>query len=164
MLRRNNPMVAKRHIPEEPPNVQELLGLEPIRWSDSYEMYGERYSHVTDAFDLSRYENYSKFKARCKVCSGFTEQFKSSSDAVHAHFIHCSKTHGYIFPEDYDKKLFKVSDRKLQDLIMLCMDYQLPLPEYDFHTFCVKQYVAGKELCVVHEGNEYGSKDWIGYY
>jgi hypothetical protein len=135
--------------------------LEPVRWAESYEMYGERKPNVDDRCDLSRYRYYSKFKARCKICGEFTKEARDSNDARFWHFLHCSKVHGHVFPEDYTAA-FKVSDPKLQEMIMTSMLYDLYLPSmYADHDDCVRKYCKGKVVCVIHSGNEYGSGGWI---
>lgn len=53
-----------------------------------------------------------------------------------------------------------VEDRKLQDLIQLAQDYELPLIGYEAHKNCVRQLKSrlnGTQFvaCAVHEGMSY---------
>ncbi len=152
---------------EKNPPVQglDLLKLQlqgPLKWSESYEMYGERHIWVSDHYDLSDYNNYAKFKAKCVLCEHLTEQFRDSSMAVHAHFLHCSEKHGYIFPENYPTQLFKVENKQLQDIIQVAMEYDLPLPGYENHENCIKQRKNNRITCVVH--NESKESHEVSYW
>ncbi len=138
------------------PPVQglDLLKLQlqaPMKWSESYEIYGERHIWVDDFYDLSNSKNYAKFKAKCCLCEQLTEPFKGSAMAVHAHFLHCAENHGYIFPENYSTALFKVDNKSLQQIIQLAMEYDLPLPGYEDHENCIKQYRNNHIVCISHK-------------
>lgn len=138
------------------PPVQglDLLKLQlqaPMKWSESYEMYGERHIWVDDSYNLSQYKNYAKFKAKCCLCEQLTEPFNDSGMAIHAHFLHCSEKHGYIFPENYSTALFKVENKALQQTIQLAMEYDLPLPGFEDHENCIKQYRNKRIVCIVHK-------------
>lgn len=41
----------------------------PVTWAESYEMYGERKPYVDSLYDLSDYNNYAEFKAKCVLCT-----------------------------------------------------------------------------------------------
>jgi hypothetical protein len=126
---------------------------EPMRWSESYDMYGER-TFAGKFGDPSDYSNYGKFKAKCKLCEQFSEQFYDSWKAKDAHFMHCAREHGYIFPEDTPAGHFYVRDVKLQSAIEIAMLYDFPMPGYEEHKKCIKQRREDKIICVIHEGNE----------
>lgn len=141
-------------------NFASKIGIAPMAWADSFDMYGERKPHRRHA-DASDYGNYHLFKACCKMCGNFTKEYRNSDDARMEHRMHCSRKHGYIFPT-MPLALFQVSDRNLQDMIITCMQYDLALiPEYSMHDNCVRMQMEDKIVCVVHEGNEYGSKVWM---
>ena len=135
-------------------NFLENPRLPPMRWTESYEMYGERRHYVDDRADLSKYENYKLFKACCAICKHFTAKFKSSEAAIHAHYEHCSKDHDYIFSQNYSKTRFKVRDETLQAIITASTLFSLPMPGYELHTRCIRQYRGSEIICAVHEGNE----------
>jgi hypothetical protein len=148
---------------EEPPvDGLDLLKLQieaPMLWSESYELHGVRKPVMPANTDLSNHINWAIFKALCKVCNEFSDEFDSGDLAVHAHFEHCSRKHSYVFPENYDKAKLPVADRKLQYLIQDCQVYNLPFYGYDDHTDCIMQFRQeddGKRhiVCAVHKGNE----------
>jgi hypothetical protein len=140
--------------------LREPVTGQPVRCSESYDMYGVRRKSVTDYYDLSDYKCYNKFKACCKLCGQFTNEFVASDEAVFAQYLHCSKVHGYVF-EEMNPAEFPVSDRKLQDLLITATEYNLPVPGYDSHDSCVKMSLRKQIVCVIHEGNEYGDKNWM---
>lgn len=132
---------------------------EPLRWVDSYDMYGER-TKAGKSGDPSDFDNYGVFKAKCKLCNKFSQQSKRPEQAKYFHFVHCSREHGYIFDEEQQ---FKTEDETLQQVIIASQLYGLPLPGYEDHEKCIKQHREGKIVCAVHEGNEYVEKFWLGY-
>lgn len=132
-------------------------------WSESYAMYGERKTFYSD--DLSNYKNYSKFKAGCNYCGHFTGEFFDSEMAVIEHFLHCAVEHGYVYSTDAKPPL-DIVNVKLQEIITLSHKYNLPMPGYDEHKKCVKQYDEDMPLCIAHEGNYTVKthKIWLGWY
>jgi hypothetical protein len=160
------------------PEVEELQLLKlqiegPMKWSESYKLYGIRqgsYTLMADDQQVRTFED-NCYYATCLVCDNYrTPEFTDSSSAVHDHFMHCAGNHGYIFPVGYSKDKFKVADRQLQDLIQSCQVYNLPFYGYDDHTDCIMQYRQEEDgkhhvVCAVHKGNEpKPAKKWLGYY
>jgi hypothetical protein len=132
----------------------------PMRWSDSYEMYGERRPRLTSSADLSDYSNWATFKAKCKLCERFTDETNSSTQAVRWHYEHCSRWHGYVFDQS---AVFYSANSELQYIITKSCEFDLPMPGYDDHSKCIKQFKDGKPVCVVHSGNEYKERRWLGH-
>lgn len=92
----------------------------------------------------------------CKLC-GYRSYARDSYDVKKAHFIHCSRAHGYVFPAM--GWIFNVRDKELQRLIQKCQDYDLEFYGYTEHNSCIKQYqlrIDGTQYvgCAVHIGNE----------
>lgn len=127
------------------------LGIQAIKWSDSFEMYGER-SPAGQWGNPSDYKSYNKFKAKCKLCDSFTEITKYSDVAKSDHFFHCAKEHGYIYPES-SSVVVLVEDPVFQAIIQDSQIYELPMPGFDDHSRCIKQYKGAVVLCIKHENN-----------
>ncbi len=134
-------------LPSNPYIFANMLENPQITWSESYEMYGECKSRLRSNVDLSDYQFYNYFKARCKLCGQFSEPDKDSNKARLAHFKHCSREHGYIFLEN-EEVVTKFSE--IQQIIITSMLYDLPFPGYESHTGCVKQYRGNKPVCIIH--------------
>jgi hypothetical protein len=118
-----------------------------MQWSESYEMYGERKPYTLKYADLSDFDNYYLFKAKCKICGQFSEVSQDSNEAIFNHFAHCSRFHGYIFDGKHPIKDLEDVD---QQLIRTAMIFDLPNPGFEDHENCVKQYSSGKIVCAIH--------------
>jgi hypothetical protein len=128
------------------------LGIEgPMRWSGSFELYGQRLPRLSRSADLSELYNWAVFKAKCKICGQFSEESDSNIAVTRLHYEHCARNHGYIFDEGTK---FRVKDKDLQEIITKSHEYGLPMPGFDDHTGCIKQYIDSKPVCSVHVGNE----------
>lgn len=136
----------------------------PMRWSESYKVYGEHHGTYTimgDDQPLEQFTEYS-YHAQCLVCAEHQSPwFRSHSEAVFSHFIHCARVHSYIFPES--ERRLKAEDVELQYIITKSCEFDLPMPGYDDHSRCIKQFKDGKPVCAVHSGNEHKEKRWLGY-
>jgi len=127
----------------------------PMRWSESFDLYGERRPRLSRDADLSQLHNWAVFKAKCKVCGEFTPESDSDVQAKRMHFEHCSRKHGYIFDEG---TIFRVKDQQLQEIITKSDDYGLPMPGFDDHSSCIRVMSGSKSVCAVHSGNEFIDK------
>lgn len=125
--------------------------------SNSFEIYGKRmssYDIMANDMVISQYETHM-YNAKCKLCGSSSKPIVTSyAKAKHLHFEHCAREHGYIFPDSCDKMMFKVKDETLQAIITASTLFSLPMPGYDLHTRCIRQYNGSEIICVVHEGNE----------
>lgn len=128
----------------------DFVTTEPLAWSASYEMYGERKKFYTE--DLSNYHNYNRFKAKCLHCGQFTSIYCDSKLAVVFHMLHCAIDHGYVYAVDENIPVI-IAERKFQEAITLAHKYALPMPGYDEHLHCIKKMQDNKALCFAHEDN-----------
>jgi hypothetical protein len=153
------------------PSVQDLQLLKtqlegPMLWSESYEIKGIHqgtYQLIGDGRPLGQYSD-SWYYATCLICNDHnTKQYGTKNEACHQHFYHCAEQHRYVFPEG-DEATFLVEDKQLQQAIMLAMEHDLPMPGYEDHSNCIRQHRDSKQICVVHTGNEYRNKTWMGMY
>lgn len=102
--------------------------------------------------------NFSIY-AECRACD-FVSIGDTAYDARRDHYTHCAKVHCYVLPESYGK--VKVHDETLQQAIIAAMLYDLPLPEYDNHSGCIRQMLGDVIVCAQHRGNQ--PKIWMGVY
>lgn len=132
-------------------------------WCESYRLSAINQGGYTIYADDIPIQKYTScwYTAQCLVCNSYeTWSTENSPEAVRAHFMHCAREHGYVFPEmQVTDTYFPVADKQLQHIIILAMEHKLPLPEYEEHSSCVRQYRQGKEICVIHAGNEH--KNWL---
>lgn len=135
------------------------LALEgPMKWSETYKIQGINQGSYTLMGDDSPVRKYSDcwYFANCLICKNHeTKMVGEQSVAIFLHFYHCAKMHRYIFPEN--EETIQTYNPELQKVISTAHEYDLPMPEYDDHTNCIKQYRNNKPVCVVHTGNEHRS-------
>lgn len=144
--------------------MQFKLAIEgPMKWSESYKILGEnqgQYALMGDDGPLRRFSS-CWYHAECLIChESVTKQYQDRSLAVFWHFMHCARSHNYVFPENETR--FKIEDPDLQYIITKSDEYGLPMPGFDDHSKCIKQYAGEKAVCAVHAGNEY--KDRLEWY
>jgi hypothetical protein len=133
-----------------------------MTWNDSFELLRQhlgKYSIYADDNPVTHYSVY-RYLARCLICQNHeTGQFSTQNQAKHEHFKHCAIEHGYVFPENI---VLRVEDEDLQQVIILSQLYGLPLPHIQCSKRCIKQFRDDngvlKQVCAVHEGNNYQEK------
>lgn len=106
-----------------------------MTWQNSFELYGNNLTAP------------NTFKAKCKLCGEYSPSFTEAKYSRLEHFKHCSRFHGYVFDENYD---IQPTKGILQRVIIDSMLYDLPLPGYETHKTCVKQYQGSKPVCIIH--------------
>jgi hypothetical protein len=139
----------------------------PMLWTESYEIRGMHegnYTLIADGRPVKQFNQYW-YIARCLIChNNETEQFSDQVAAKYQHFVHCCREHDYVFPGDAAKSFFQVDNQLLQDAIIASIEHDLPMPGFEDHSKCVKQHRDSKVVCVIHAGNEYKRKIWMGQY
>ena len=109
-----------------------------LTWNESYDLKGMR-----SGFEVEQYWFY----AICKLCNSSSEDCDTAFDAKIEHFKHCSRQHSYVFPENSPVQGAKTT---LQEIIIGSMLYDLPLPGYEDHKNCVKQFKGDRIVCIEH--------------
>jgi hypothetical protein len=143
--------VARQYHPQQPPDVAEYLGLDPMYWSDSFLLKGRKQESFNVYGDdaLLRTYRVGVFQTKCKICGeASSAEVIHSHFAVFQHFIHCSIRHDYALPHDFIE--IRPESEALQDIITKSQLYDLPMPGFDIHANCLKQELDGKLVCVLH--------------
>lgn len=128
----------------------------PMKWSESYEIQGINQGSYTLMGDDGPLRDYSDcwYFANCLICKNHeTKMVGEQTVAIFLHFYHCAQHHDYIFPQN--EETIQTNDPELQKVISIADEYGLPMPEYDDHSNCIKQYRNNRPVCVVHSGNEH---------
>lgn len=136
--------------------MQTIRQYRPTLWSESYSVLGQNLGSTTIFADDNPIRSQQRFNylVKCKLCSA-EHEYNSKSVAVIYHFVHCSKEHGYVFPEDSHDLLIISNNELLQSIIIDSQLYGLSMPGYNDHEGCIKQFRQGKPVCILHkdEGN-----------